>query len=108
MRGIIINELDIFNRAIEKNELSDKPLQTLRILAKGYFRDGMDKEQILDKLHNFMNRNYAGYKQTKWQKILEDLIKTVSRYESFELINIESVFIISSNIFCHLVCLYPT
>jgi hypothetical protein len=93
MRGVIINELDIFNRAIKNNELSDKPLETLRILAKGYFKDGMDKEQILDKLHNFMSRNYAGYKQTKWQKILEDLIKGVSKYESFELLDIKSILI---------------
>jgi hypothetical protein len=93
MRGVIINELEIYNKAIQKNELSDKPLETLRILAKGYFRDGMDKEQILNKLHKFMIDNYVGYKQTKWQKILEDLIKTVSKYESFQLLNIESVSI---------------
>jgi hypothetical protein len=93
MRGVIINELEIYNKALQDNELSDKPLETLRILAKGYFRDGMDKEQILDKLHKFMVNNYVGYKQTKWQRILEDLIKTVSKYESFELLNIESVSI---------------
>jgi hypothetical protein len=93
MRGVIINELEIYDKAIQKNELSDKPLETLRILAKGYFRDGMDKEQILDKLHKFMINNYVGYKQTKWQKILEDLIKTVSKYESFKLLNIESISI---------------
>lgn len=93
MRGVIINELEIYNRAIQNNELSDKPLETLRILAKGFFKDGMDKDQILDKLHKFMINNYVGYKQTKWQRILEELIKTVSKYESFELLNIESISI---------------
>lgn len=93
MRGVIINELEIYNKAIQNNELSDKPLETLRILAKGYFRDGMDKDQILDKLHKFMINNYVGYKQTKWQRILEDLIKTVSKYESFELLNVDGIFI---------------
>lgn len=71
MRGIILNELEIYNKAIDKNEISDKPLETLRILTKKCFDDGMDKEQIIEKLHKFMNDNYIGYKQTKWQPILD-------------------------------------
>lgn len=96
MRGVILNELEIYNKAKDKGEISDKPLETLRILTKKYFDDGMDREQIIEKLHRFMNENYVGYKQTKWQSILEQMIKSVSKYESFKLFNVESVYITKS------------
>jgi len=93
MRGVILNELEIYNKAIDKNEISDKPLETLRILTKNYFKDGMDKEQIVETLHRFMAGNYIGYKQTKWQPVLEQMIKSVSKYDSYELLNIKRISI---------------
>lgn len=91
MRGVILNEYDIFNKAINKGEMSKRPMETLRILAKKYLSDGMDKEQVIETLQDFMKNNYENYKPSKWQKNIEELIKSILKYNSLKLIHINYI-----------------
>lgn len=94
MRGVILNELDILNNILENDYIDNKkPLSCLRILCKHYFKEGVDKEKILEKLDKYMSKNYNGYNEDNWYGKLKGLIKTVQRYNNFEIINVNEISI---------------
>ena len=90
MRGVIIKESDILDKAL-RGEIDKKPMTTLRVLAKYYFICENDKEVIENKLNTYMKENYIGYKPSKWKPILGQLVKSVSKYDSFEIKDIDYI-----------------
>lgn len=94
MRGIIINELEVLNNALQKNEIDEKkPFITLRILTKHYLLKGFENEEVVTKIDEFMKDNYTDYRQNKWLDKIKGLVKTVSKYNHFELMNIDTIYI---------------
>lgn len=94
MRGVILNELDILNNILENDYMDNKkPLSCLRILCKYYFKKGLNKEEILKKLDKYMSKNYNGYNEDNWYGKLKGLIKTVQKYNNFEIINVNEISI---------------
>lgn len=92
MRGVVLNELEILNKALNENIIDKKsPFVTLRILAKHYLGQGLDKDDVIYKLNDFMTLNYDGYRQNKWLDKIKGLVSTVSKYNSFELIDVKEV-----------------
>lgn len=92
MRGIILKESEILDKAL-KGEIDKKTMFTLRVLTKFYFMEGNSKEQIEIKLNEYMKRYYSGYKPSKWKDILNQLVKSVSKLDTYELQDVDSVSI---------------
>lgn len=92
MRGIILKESEILDNAL-KGEIDKKTMFTLRVLSKFYFIQGNNKEQVEIKLNEYMKKYYSGYKPSKWKDILNQLVKSVSKLDTYELQDVESISI---------------
>ena len=90
MRGVIIKESEILDRAL-RGEIDKKPMSTLRVLTKYCFICEDNKEIIENKLNTYMKENYVGYKPSKWKPILGQLVKSVFKYDSFEIKDIDYI-----------------
>lgn len=95
MRGVIIKESEILNQALKGN-IDKKPMTTLRTLTKLYFLEDDDKNKIEQRLDSYMKDNYQGYKPSKWKDLLNQLVKSVSQYNNFEIKDIEYINITDS------------
>lgn len=90
MRGVIIRESDILDKAL-KGEIDKKPMTTLRVLTKYYFICNNDKKVVEMKLNEYMKNSYVGYKPSKWKEVLSQLTKSVSQYNSYEIKDIDYI-----------------
>lgn len=92
MRGIILKESEILDKAL-KGEIDKKTMFTLRVLTKFYFIEGNSKEQVESKLNEYMKKYYSGYKPSKWKDILNQLVKSVSKLDTYELQDVDNISI---------------
>ena len=90
MRGVILKETDILKNALN-GEMEKKPMSTLRILAKYYFNNGDTKEEVEDKLNKYMKVNYKSYSPSKWKDLLNQLVKSVEKYKTYKMIDVDEV-----------------
>lgn len=96
MRGVILNELDLLNKIIDKdNPYIDekKPIMCLRILCKYYLKEGCDKDVILNNLNEYMKNNYVGYNENNWYSKIKGLVKMVSKYNNYNSVNVDNITI---------------
>jgi hypothetical protein len=97
MLDIILNEKKIVDEALKNKVIDENPIKTLRVLIKHYYLQGMtDKNILKEQLLYFMSENYYGYKRSKWEKSVENIVsKFLSSIRKYgiqvELTNIESV-----------------
>ena len=90
MRGVILKETDILRNALN-GEMEKKPMSTLRILAKYYFNNGDTKEEVEDKLNKYMKENYKSYSPSKWKDLISQLVKSVEKYKTYKMIDVDEV-----------------
>ena len=90
MRGVILKETDILKNALN-GEMEKKPMSTLRILAKYYFNNGDTKEEVEDKLNKYMKENYKSYSPSKWKDLINQLVKSVEKYKTYKMIDVDEV-----------------
>ena len=90
MRGVILKETDILKNALN-GEMEKKPMSTLRILAKYYFNNGDTKEEVEDKLNKYMKENYKSYSPSKWKDLISQLVKSVEKYKTYKMIDVDEV-----------------
>ena len=90
MRGVILKETDILKNALN-GEMEKKPMSTLRILAKYYFNNGDTKEEVEDKLNKYMKENYKSYSPSKWKDLISQLVKSVEKYKTYKMIDVDGV-----------------
>ena len=90
MRGVILKETDILKNALN-GEMEKKPMTTLRVLAKYYFGNGDSKEAIGDKLNKYMKENYKGYTPSKWKDLISQLVKSVEKYKTYKMVDVDEV-----------------
>ena len=90
MRGVILKETDILKNALN-GEMESKPMTTLRILTKYYFGNGDSKEVIEDKLNKYMKVNYKSYSPSKWKDLINQLVKSVEKYKTYKMIDVDEV-----------------
>lgn len=92
MRGVIIKESEILKNAL-MGDVGKKPMETLRIMTKKYFSEGKTKDEIFNEINEYMEENYIGYKASKWQSLITQMIKSVSKYNNYEIIDVNEVHI---------------
>ena len=90
MRGVILKETDILKNALN-GEMESKPMTTLRVLAKYYFNNGDTKEEVEDKLNKYMKENYKSYSPSKWKDLISQLVKSVEKYKTYKMIDVDEV-----------------
>ena len=92
MRGVILKESEILKSALE-GDVGKKPLETLRIMTKKYLSEGKSKDEIFEELNEYMEDNYIGYKASKWNNLLLQMIKSVSKYNNYDIIDVDGIVI---------------
>lgn len=89
----IVNEKKFVEDTLKNKTVSNKPSDTIRLLAKHYFHQGLDKETVLSKVEQFISENVHGYKSMEWNKRIKDAITRVSKSEDYALSVVEKVSI---------------
>lgn len=91
--NIILKEKEMALKSLETGYIdSKKPTDTIKILIKYFYSNGMDKSQIRDEIENFMKKYYLDFNSATWQNTLDNMVKTFSK-DKFGLIDIDSIFI---------------
>jgi len=90
---IILNEKEILDKSLNKGFIDKKPSNTIKLLAKHFFSIGQNKNQVIDSIDNFMEKNYKNYNFIDWQNIIKRIVNKISKLEKFEFINIFNVII---------------
>lgn len=87
---VVLNEVKQAEYIIEKGEVGNKPTSTLFLLGKYYRqKENLDKEQIFNRLNEFMQQNYKNYNSALWEDIIEDISKKANKYLLREIDHIE-------------------
>lgn len=92
MRGVILKETEILKDALN-GIIDKKPMSTLRVLTKYYLGNGITKEEIEVKLDTYMKEYYKGYKPSKWKDLINQLVKSVSNYNSYAMCDVDSIYV---------------
>lgn len=79
--SVVLNETKQAEYIIEKGEVGNKPTSTLFLLGKYYRqKENLDKEQTINKLNEFMVKNYKNYNPVLWEDVIEDIAKKANKY----------------------------
>lgn len=93
---IILNEREYAEKCINEGYInSDKPSETLSILAKYYRSEDRDKEEIYKLLEEFMIKNYKNFNPVKWTITIQ---KQVNQTDKYKLIEIDGIWITKSEL----------
>lgn len=94
--SVILDEKKYVEKIIEKGEVGKKPTSTLFLLSKYYRQEEkLGEKKTIEKLNDFMVKNYKGYNEALWEDIIEDISKKGKKYS---LQQIESVNITESEL----------
>ena len=89
---LILNEKEILEKSLNEGFVdTDKPTNTIRILAKHYLSIGMNRPQTIFSIDKFFSDNYKGYNTVKWQNTIEKIVNSIHKNKDYKLINIEKV-----------------
>ena len=78
---VVLNETKQAEYIIEKGEVGTKPTSTLFLLGKYYRqKENLDKDQTVNKLNEFMVKNYKNYNSALWEEVIEDIAKKANKY----------------------------
>lgn len=86
--GIVLNEREFAEQALESYTLGSKPLETLGRIARYYTADGYKRGEICSLLEGFLLKCDPGINIVKWQDAIERQVKAASK---FGLIEIDSI-----------------
>lgn len=92
MLGLIVNEKIICEKALSEKNIEGKPMKTIRLIIKKYLNEKLTKEQVFEKVDSFMTEIYEDkYNKSYWKKVISEAINTISKYNSYNLIDIEKI-----------------
>lgn len=93
MLGLIVNEKEVCNKALETNKIDGKPMKTIRLIIKKFLSESKDKEYIVDKCLKLIKCNTieGGFNKSYWNKAVDSSIGTISKYKNYNLININEI-----------------
>lgn len=78
---VVLNETKQAEYIIKKGEVGTKPTSTLFLLGKYYRqKENLDKDQTVNKLNEFMVKNYKNYNSALWEEGIEDIAKKANKY----------------------------
>jgi hypothetical protein len=94
---LVLNEKELVRKSLEEGYIDKKPTNTIKILIKHYFLNGMDKQQVRATIDDFLKRNLVKYNPVKWDDILTKLIKKAEK-DTHELTVVENVHITNTEL----------
>ena len=93
MLGVIVNEKEQCEKALNNNELPTRPMKIIRLIIKKYLSEGKSKDKVYELIDSFMEKSYEGYNKNKWKNILMKAIEDIKEYNNLELIDINRIII---------------
>ena len=88
---IILNEKQMLEKSLSEGYIDDKPTNTIKLLSKHYFSIGQDKDQVINSIENFMEKNYINFNITDWQRTINNCVRSIYKHNNFTLLNINKV-----------------
>ena len=67
MLGVIVNEKEQCEKALNNNELPTRPMKIIRLIIKKYLSEGKSKYKVYELIDSFMEKSYEGYNKNKWK-----------------------------------------
>ncbi|WP_252225014.1 MULTISPECIES: hypothetical protein [unclassified Clostridium] len=92
MLGLIVNEKEVCEKALYKKIIDKKPMKVIRLIIKKYLSEGLSKEEIYIKVSDFLEEIYKDkFNKSYWKKVVDGAIGTVSKYNNYNLVDIEKI-----------------
>jgi len=88
---IVLNEKQILDKSLNDGYIDKKTTSTIKLLAKHYFSIGQNKDQVINSVENFMDKYYLNFNIADWQGTIEKSVKYVSKFKTFDFLNIVKV-----------------
>jgi len=93
-----LNENSKIKTILEEGIVSDKPSETINLLARHYNKQSMNQEQIVQAINKFMIKNDSSkYNSVTWEDLVEGIVKTVIKNNN-DLIEVKEVKMTKSEI----------
>lgn len=85
---IILNERKEAEKIIESGNIGNKPSETLGLLARYYYSEGLSGKELYKKLNDFMQTNFPKYNPDAWKSAINSKVKKASKYSLVEISDI--------------------
>lgn len=93
-----LNENSKIKIILKEGLVSDKPSETINLLARYYNKQNMNQEQIVQAINKFMIKNDSSkYNSVTWEDLVEGIVKTVIKNNN-DLIEVKEIKITKSEI----------
>lgn len=87
---IVLNEKKYIEGVMERGEVSNKPSETIGLMAKYYKKMGLSKSETYEKINEYMLKNYKSYNKVKWEDTINKYIDATFR-RGYDLIEIDFI-----------------
>lgn len=75
---------------MERGEVSNKPSETIGLMAKYHKKMGLSKSETYEKINEYMLKNYKSYNRVKWEDVINKYIDATFK-KGYDLIEIEYI-----------------
>jgi len=96
MRGIVLNEYEILNEALEQGIVRDKSVDTVSVLARHYFSQNLDEEYVFNIIEKFMSDNCPDYDGDTMSDYMKGFVDHIYNSQRYNLVNIQAITISES------------
>lgn len=102
MLGLIVNEKEVCNKALETNKIEGKPMKTIRLIIKKFLSENKDKEYIVNKCLELIKCNTIEgvFNKSYWNKVIDSSIGTISKYKNLNLIDVDKIKVYKEELQC--------
>lgn len=87
---IVLNEREYIEDVMSKNIISNKPSETINLMAKYYKSRGMKRKECFNRIDEYFTRNYKSYNKIKWETVINKYIRDAYD-KKYTLIEIDKV-----------------
>ena len=89
---LILNETQLVSDSLNNGYVDKKkPSNTIRLLAKHYLSNDMNRPQTINSIDIFLKKNLKGYNSVKWQNIIEKIVNSVHKDKDYEMFDIGDI-----------------
>lgn len=75
---------------MERGEVSNKPSETIGLMAKYHKKMGLSKSETYEKINEYMLKNYKSYNRVKWEDVINKYIDATFK-KGYDLVEIEYI-----------------
>lgn len=87
--SVILNEREYAERLLADNDLTQKPIEALTVVARYYYSEGYKRKEISRLLETYITKSDASANIVRWHDVIERLSRSAGKYPLVEIDSIQ-------------------